>query len=90
MSAERELVIKKHSDLYRSYLFLLKELGPEKANAISKKQLFKMAAERPAPSFYMQAEAAGKSIRSILANTDERRKIERDIDRERQEVGEIY
>jgi hypothetical protein len=79
MASKRELVIKKHSDLYRSYLALLKELGPEKSNSFSKKKLFQMAAERPAPCFYMQAESAQKSIRAILANPHERRKIERDL-----------
>ena len=45
-----------------------------------------MAADRPAPSFYMQAESAQKSIRAILANPNERRKIERDLSGEREAV----
>jgi len=86
MASKRQLVIEKHKDLYRSYLSLLKELGPEKSNQFSKKELFKMAADRPAPSFYMQAESAQKSIRAILANPNERRKIERDLSGEREAV----
>jgi len=86
MSSKRELVIEKHRHLYKSYLSLLKELGPEKSNTYSKKQLFKMAAERPAPCFYMQAESAQKAIRSILANPNERRKIERGIGGECEET----
>jgi hypothetical protein len=82
-------IYKKHADLYRSYIELLKELGPVKANQFSKKELFRMAADRPAPSFYMQADAAQRAIRSILSNPNERRKIERDINGEREEAERL-
>jgi hypothetical protein len=87
MSKYRKQIIKKRRDLYLSYLALLKELGPIKANKIPKYKLFKMAAARPAPSFYIEGDAAQKIIRSVMSDPDERRKIERDFTAKQSEAS---
>jgi hypothetical protein len=82
MERDRNQFSHKKRDLYRAYLELLDEMGP-KAQNHTLKELFSMAANRPAPCFYLKAEAAQRIINSITANPDVRRQIERDIEKER-------